>query len=46
VFGESVKVSHQARWVEISIGATLLLFIVPAVLKARLTRKHRRPLNA
>jgi len=46
VFGESVKVSHQARWVEISIGATLLLFIVPAVMKARLTRKHRRPLNA
>jgi membrane-associated protein len=46
VFGESVKVSHQARLVEISVGATLLLFIVPAVLKARLSRKHRRPLNA
>ena len=46
VFGESVKVSHQARLVEISLGASLLLFIVPAVLKARLSRKHRRPLNA
>jgi membrane-associated protein len=46
VFGESVKVSHQARLVEISVGATLLLFIVPALLKARLSRKHRRPLNA
>jgi membrane-associated protein len=46
VFGESVKVSHEARLVEISVGATLLLFIIPAALKARLSRKHRRPLNA
>jgi membrane-associated protein len=46
VFGESMKVSHEARWVEISIGAALLLFIVPAIVKARLTRKHRRPVNA
>jgi membrane-associated protein len=46
VFGESVKVSHTARLVEISVGASLLLFIVPVVVKARLSRKHRRPLNA
>lgn len=46
VFGESVKVSHQVRWVEISVGVTLLLFIVPAVLKAWVTRRQRRPANA
>ncbi len=45
-FGESIKLSHQVRWIEIAIGVTLLLFVAPAIVKARLTRKHRRPANA
>jgi membrane-associated protein len=45
-FGESVKVSHEARWIEISIGVAVLLFIIPALLKAWLTRRHRPPANA
>ena len=45
-FGESVKISHQVRWIEITIGVTLLLFVVPAIVKSRLSRRHRRPASA
>ena len=45
-FGESVKVSHQVRWIEIGIGATLLLIVLPAAVKAWMMRKHRRTASA
>lgn len=45
-FGESVKVSHQVRWIEIGIGATLLLIVLPAGVKAWMMRKHRRTASA
>ena len=47
VFGESVKLSHEVRWIEIAVGASILLLIaVPAIVKSRLARKHRRPASA
>lgn len=45
-FGESIKVSHEVRWIEIAIGVTLLLFVVPAIVKARLSRRHRQRVAA
>jgi membrane protein DedA with SNARE-associated domain len=42
LFGQSMKVSHQVRWVEIAIGATLvLLLVLPALMKRRLQRQRR-----
>ena len=42
VFGQSAKVSHEVRWVEISIGVVVLLAVgLPMLLKWRLTRRRR-----
>jgi membrane-associated protein len=41
VFGQSIKVAHEVRWIEISIGVFLLgMIVAPLFLKRRLVRKH------
>ena len=41
VFGESTKVAHEVRWIEIAIGVFLLAILAaPFLLKRRLVRKH------
>jgi membrane-associated protein len=42
VFVQSTRVSHEVRWAEIAIGAVLLLvLVIPALVKWRLTRRRR-----
>lgn len=42
VFGQSVKLSHEVRWVEISIAAVLLASLaLPSLIKWHLTRRRR-----
>ena len=41
-FGESTRVSHEVRWIEIAVGVILLLALaLPALLKWRLGRQGR-----
>jgi len=40
LFGRSVKVAHEVRWVEIAVGATLVLILfVPFLVKRYLLRR-------
>ena len=42
LFGRSMKVSHEVRWAEIVVGATLLVILaVPPLVKRRLARQRR-----
>ncbi len=41
VFGQSMHVAHEVRWIEIAIGVFLLAILAaPFLLKRRLVRKH------
>lgn len=40
VFGQSLKVAHEVRWIEIAVGVFLLgVLVAPFLLKRRLVRK-------
>ena len=41
-FGESARLAHQIRWIEILLGLGLTVaLLLPLLLKSRLVRKHR-----
>ena len=41
VFGRSMRVAHEVRWIEIAIGVVLVLTLAaPLLFKRRLVRKH------
>jgi membrane protein DedA with SNARE-associated domain len=46
-FGESTKLAHQVRFVEVAVAVTMaLILVVPPIVKWRLVRKHRRAASA
>jgi len=45
-FGQSARLAHQIRWIEIAVGASMLAVLAaPFLFKARL-RKQQRTANA
>ena len=46
-FGQSARLAHEVRWIEVAVGAVLLtVLVVPLALKSRLARKQRGAANA
>lgn len=46
-FGQSARLSHEIRWVEIGVGVTLLLvLVVPFLFKSRIVKRQRPPASA
>jgi len=46
-FGQSARLAHEIRWIEVAVGGMLLaILVLPLVLKSRLARRQRRAANA
>ena len=46
-FGQSARLAHEIRWIEIAVGVSMLaVLVVPLLFKSRLLRKQRRSANA
>ena len=46
-FGQSSRLAHEIRWIEIAVGVAMVgVLVVPVIVKSRLVRRQRRTANA